>query len=464
MSIVKRSGTRKAFLGAVLMLATAQASANCLDLPGQSGQPLSAAFGSAGTEVVSEILRLDPKLVQGVTTPKPEDFAGLKSLREKAAVAKLRRPEIEAELKTAAESLKECLAKTSALYGDLSSAPEKRTFAPTEQELKTSYRKELGRLNGELPRGLRIVGQRIGADERRFTMIKQAEALAKESALRFAKLFPTTGYGSKEAYLAALRSSPSESVRKALKAIEGNHIRPVVFRTEKRREWIAKTGFQNQYVTGTSGGALGFDVRKRTEASLLGVDTLEQFTALDLEVMPKYATLKPALESGLKNQAPDDSADFSGDYGSDSYWFKLSSVENRMTWTPGDSLNNSGVGDGLRPPATWDDFFIPWNQRELMVPFMDFGFENGYESFSWPMKGNGFEIKTKYTRDFYWEVQIYGPLRLKDVEIFEFRQNPPAGEFLRELLRSKITIRDARTQPATLWKPTAEELRAAGIR
>ena len=467
MTIVKGSDTRKAFLSALITFAllalASQASADCLELPGRSGRPMRAALGRAGEEIVSEILRLDPKLVQGIATPKAEDFAALKALREKAALAGFRSSEIESELETSAETLKDCLAKTSAVYGGIAGGPQKN-FAPTEHELKTSYRKELGRLNGELPRGLRLIGQRIGADERRFTLVKQAEALARASEAKFAKYFSTTGYANPEAYLAALRSSPLESVRKALAVIEGGHIRPVVFRTEKRREWIAKTGFQNQYVTGTSGGALAFDVRKRTEASLLGSETLADFTALDLEIMPKYATLKPTPESGLKNRAPDDSSDFAGDYGSDSYWFKLTSVENRMTWTPGDSLNNSLVGEGLRPVARWDDFFIPWSQRALMVPFMDFGFENGHASFSWPMKGNGFEIKTKYTRDFYWEVQIYGPLRLRDVEIFEFRQNPPSGEFLRELMRNKISIRDARKQPATVWKPSADELRAAGIR
>ena len=44
----------------------------------------------------------------------------------------------------------------------------------------------------------------------------------------------------------------------------------------------------------------------------------------------------------------------------------------------------------------------------------------------------------------YIELQYWGPLNLDDVEIFEFRKTPPSGEFLEELRRRGIQIRDGR--------------------
>ncbi|MCM2322401.1 MAG: hypothetical protein NDJ90_03975 [Oligoflexia bacterium] len=53
----------------------------------------------------------------------------------------------------------------------------------------------------------------------------------------------------------------------------------------------------------------------------------------------------------------------------------------------------------------------------------------------------------------YLELQYWGPLGLDDVEIFEFRGQPPAGEFLRELQKRGIKIRDGRVEPAVEWVP-----------
>ncbi|MCM2322403.1 MAG: hypothetical protein NDJ90_03985 [Oligoflexia bacterium] len=53
----------------------------------------------------------------------------------------------------------------------------------------------------------------------------------------------------------------------------------------------------------------------------------------------------------------------------------------------------------------------------------------------------------------YMELQYWGPLGLDDVEIFEFRGQPPAEEFLRELQKRGIKIRDGRVDPAVEWTP-----------
>ena len=53
----------------------------------------------------------------------------------------------------------------------------------------------------------------------------------------------------------------------------------------------------------------------------------------------------------------------------------------------------------------------------------------------------------------YIELQYWGPIGLEDVEAFEFKKNPPSGEFLEALLKHGIQIRDARAFPVKIWHP-----------
>ena len=54
----------------------------------------------------------------------------------------------------------------------------------------------------------------------------------------------------------------------------------------------------------------------------------------------------------------------------------------------------------------------------------------------------------------YIELQYWGPLTLDDVKIFEFKKTPPTGEFLKELQKHGIFIRDGRVDPAVPWVPS----------
>ncbi|MCM2322402.1 MAG: hypothetical protein NDJ90_03980 [Oligoflexia bacterium] len=69
----------------------------------------------------------------------------------------------------------------------------------------------------------------------------------------------------------------------------------------------------------------------------------------------------------------------------------------------------------------------------------------------------GTALEPFYSQDHYGylELQYWGPLGLDDVEIFEFRVTPPSGEFLRELQKRGIRIRDGRVEPAVEWVPPA---------
>ncbi len=59
-----------------------------------------------------------------------------------------------------------------------------------------------------------------------------------------------------------------------------------------------------------------------------------------------------------------------------------------------------------------------------------------------------FKFKPRHS---YFELQYWGPVDLNDVAVFEFRQNPPSGEFLQELKKRNIVIRDGRVKPAVIW-------------
>jgi hypothetical protein len=66
-------------------------------------------------------------------------------------------------------------------------------------------------------------------------------------------------------------------------------------------------------------------------------------------------------------------------------------------------------------------------------------------------KGTPLEPFKFHDADRYVELHFFGPLTLDDVEVFEFRKNPPTGEFLEDLKKRKIKIRDGRKEPAADW-------------
>ena len=66
---------------------------------------------------------------------------------------------------------------------------------------------------------------------------------------------------------------------------------------------------------------------------------------------------------------------------------------------------------------------------------------------------DGFTEETGYHGG-YIELQYFGPVSLDDVETFEFRGSPPSGDFLQELKKRGIKIRDGRKQPAVPWDET----------
>ena len=100
---------------------------------------------------------------------------------------------------------------------------------------------------------------------------------------------------------------------------------------------ITETHFKNQFETGTSGGFLDEDVRKKATADLFGLDK-EDILSLENEDFEKYGYL---ADSSLKADLTDSDA---RQYGGVVVRFKKENVMDRTTFTIGDSLAQARDG------------------------------------------------------------------------------------------------------------------------
>lgn len=323
---------------------------------------------------------------------------------------------------------------------------ENRTYTPTEYELKVAYQNLLNRVNEELPNRLKFRIQRLHLDARRKTFKTSTDAIISNLEQRFASVFTTTGFKSYAKFEAYLRKSKDPNVKRALEVIDKDQVEVTMRRPEQGRFWIAKTGFHNQFVTGSSRGTLDNSLRNNAENYMLGVRNLEQYTAMDGEIKPKYATLSTKPEAKLNSDISS-----SSQYGSDLYRFKTENIKNRLTFYPTDSLG-PGWRQTMDDGKAWDEHMIPWSNRLLMVPFMLKEIENSnFKGQDWPAE---LIVKTNDVAYFsarYWEAQILGPLKLSDVREFEFSTEPPSGDFLQKLKFHNIRILDGRVSPAVEW-------------
>lgn len=436
----------------------------CVDFFSPSVRERLARLSPSYAQIYDEILTLPVDLLSGAQTPRWSDFKKLEDLIHLIREIKKNSatPEVMAGLESiAAQVLTELGTNTqmSAIANSHLTHTPTATYSPTEYDLKRLYQFMIARLNRELPGRVRLPLQRLPLDTRRPRLNQNARDFIAKFEDFFAVRLHTTGFGTFEAYERFIRDSRDPLVKKAVEMIDKGHIEVVIRRPESARFWVPKVGFQNQYVTGSSQGYFHNTFRQQAEARLYGLfaDLLEKtdprglqrYKSEDPEYMPKYATLRPSRESGLLFEHKT-----SYQYGPDFYVIKLSDIQDRLTWTPGDSLS---TGRKQGPIGRWDHTFIPWKYRLLMVDFMLDGLRKG--SFGIPMKGT-----LPYTEGRigpYWETQILGSLELANISSFEFLGNPPSGPFLLDLVENGITIYDARVSPSVEWKPTEEEIRRA---
>jgi hypothetical protein len=411
-------------------------------------------LGGAFSQAAIWIRSLSPDLVNGRQTPTWQDLNNLELLTKaiRSAKATLQSPEEMAEFTEVVLQFARELDQEPE-FKNLATAhrwhqPTNR-YKPTEYKLKLEYQKLLGKLNHELPRGARIPIQRLPVDLRRARINQDAREFMAEFEKSFERRFPTTGYKTYAEYEAYLRSSDDPQIKKALEMIDKDQIEVMIRRPESGRFWIPKVGFQNQYVTGSSKGFYQPYERQTAEMRLYDIVGKEAYRDHDAEFMPKYGTFRPAPESGVSFDSM-----VAGSYGPDLWVLRLSDIQDRLTFTPFDSLD---VGEMRGPVEHWSATFIPWKYRLLMVELMKR--ELAKNSMSRP-DGNLLPGLVKY-RFSYWETQVLGAVDISNVASFQFTKNPPTGPFLLDLLKHKIPIYDARNWPPVEWQPTESQMKAA---
>jgi hypothetical protein len=153
---------------------------------------------------------------------------------------------------------------------------------------------------------------------------------------------------------------------------------------------------------------------------------------------------------------------------------KKDRIRNRTTFTPGDSHNRYSYWHGtyfreVKRPVSWDQAFIPWKERLLLIPVIAKGLLSGKLGLEDIIKPNKYQSPGEFGAQGpvdtdgsmspykmawepnmdYIEAQVWGRINLDDVETFEYSGAPPTGKFLKELQKRGIKIRQAGEPSAT---------------
>ena len=279
------------------------------------------------------------------------------------------------------------------------------------------------------------------------------------------KLFPTTGFKNLQEYRAAIEGGGEGDLAVLNYMIQNEEVAVAINRPSRARWWIPKVGFYNQHETGSSRGMLNQHVRNKVEGSMAGFEgPFSSYRELNGDIKPKYGYLRAHQE-----QDEIGSVDLEGYYGEDTYIFDLSKVRERITWTPGDSLNRFIDKDrrflkenerGFRKPSFWDEAFIHWDERELMSAVLHERYKSNLylslsneREFSVPKPLKQLTFGYPYPQAPYIEIQFWGKLGLEDVKEFIFSEYEPQGEFLEGLIKHKVKIFDGRERPMEEWIP-----------
>lgn len=324
------------------------------------------------------------------------------------------------------------------------SDPEKKKSFNRHLDYHFAYFHLLKKANEDLGVEIFPVPDHSGLKPNR-QMIKEAEQLVARLEFYAKDTFEATGHKDKNAFIEYTRNFGKHTKRK-LKLVQDELV-IAMHRPENARFWIPLAGFQNQRITGSSNGSLFHEMegevtgRDQAEANLTN-QTTQDFVPLSPRFKPNYAEARPDVNVKDIQRSTNASG-----YGSDLWIFKKNAVEKRATWTPADSL---GPGQGGAPKSHIQNIFLPWSYRELMVPYSvdpsvfepappNPGFN--FKSSGWPWSWAGY----------YFEVQIWGPLTIKDVQAFHFMENPPDKKLYDLLVSEGIEVWDERQWPATRY-------------
>ncbi len=393
-------------------------------------------------EVREQILALDFDLLNSARPPQWQDLENIKKLADKAENLLLEingSPEKSAAYNALLPSLRH-LAGEDATYAALLKPKgfHSGAYGPTDYKLMREYQDHLKRLNAALGKGLKIQPKRLHPERVEPKMIADAEAEVARQSERLKQTLHTMGYKDMDEYRAAIKAMGPEA-EALLKLLQDGEIDITIRRPLSGRWWIPRVGFHNQFVTGTSRGSLDYHWRHRAESGLMDIP-LEKYEPQDHRTKPKYGSAD-AFEDKSKRHNTD-----ANQYGPDRWVMKKNKVGKRLMWTPGDSLGYP-TGQGR-----WDNQFIPWEFRELMVPFLLEGYHQGkFDSGRNIFPG----IDHHAYSHSYLEIQILGPIDLTDVAEFHFKDGEvPTGEFLEALKAHDIKIFDYSSWPPQPWSPS----------
>lgn len=316
-------------------------------------------------------------------------------------------------------------------------------YAISEYGLKVAYQELLQTLNPYLPSRLRFREVQLDPETKKETLRERARRIVKSLTMMHERFFKLTDFKKTDQFKAALLAD--ESAQNTVQNLIDQKYHFAMRRPETARFWTPKVGFHNQHVTQSSRGYFGNKGRNATEASYLNLTT-EKYKKFNNELKPKYGF----LSDGPTTKEPRLNSKDTNWYGDDIYFFK-NEINDRVTFTLGDSLNALGAMDkygwmtgNQSQPKAWDHIFTPWKFRELIQLFMDPSHVNFDEVI----------INRSHSKSEYVEIQYWGPVTLDDVKAFAFTSEPPSGDFLKELQKRKIQIFDY-TDRATYkpWSP-----------
>lgn len=273
-----------------------------------------------------------------------------------------------------------------------------------------------------------------------------ASNIIQRQELLLESFLPATGFSTWAEFEEALNKS--EKLKSIRDAFNNDALELAIYAPAKKREDILKHGFLNQYQTGTSKGAFTLPGRSTVERALLNM-TDEEYEEIPREIRPKYG--KVISQDVLLKSFPE------SQYGADLYLLRREPIQDRVTITPGDSLNIHLIkakkhnlkynnGDAYEP-SKWNDIFVPWNKKNLIIPYLNanefFSSANNLMPQEWhnPHKDlknmPAIEGAKDYKAD-YLEFQVWGELSPAFIKSIIVSKNLPNRARLEQLGNYKI--------------------------
>lgn len=366
-------------------------------------------------------------ILRGTAVPRWDDFNWLVRLKEAAKTSKPTDKEfaaIQHDIDSYYESFKKLDANSRYTHVDLS-----YRFYELAIEVNLVLGRELFK---------REYLQEAPADA---VLVQQAKATVAANIKRLREKFSLSGY---ENTLDIVNSvyEYSEVGKQALEIVNDQLI-VTIRRPESGRFWVPLAGFQNQRVTGSSRGSFDHEHRDAVE-SVLTYQNTSEYRNYSARYKPQYGEARPKLD--MASPTFSSSADY---YGEDLWVVKQEILDERATWTPTDSFGQPQAVSMQQ--EYWNQMFIPWRHREFLAPYLIESLKDGaFGAYSIP---NDLKEGLRATGwgGSYTEVQIWGPLGLKDIDTFAFTRNPPDAALIKVLKQYGIKIVDARSIPAKLY-------------